>query len=127
MSRILVTGGAGFIGAGVVMSLAARGDEVIAFDIARSPRLDAFAARHRNIEFVQGELTEWPQVMGLIQSRKPDAIVHCAAISAISSRESPATSGKRSRAAIVRSWPAANGSIGLPDARDMVVTSMFRC
>jgi nucleoside-diphosphate-sugar epimerase len=62
------------------MSLAARGDEVIAFDIARSPRLDAFAARHRNIEFVQGELTEWPQVMGLIQSRKPDAIVHCAAI-----------------------------------------------
>lgn len=80
MSRILVTGGAGFIGSSVVKSLAARGDEVVAFDIARSSRLDAAASEHRNIEFVQGEITEWPQVVGLVQSRKPDAIVHCAAI-----------------------------------------------
>ena len=80
MSRILVTGGAGFIGSGVVKSLAARGDDVIAFDIARSPRLDTAAAEHRNIEFIQGEITEWPQVVGLVQSRKPDAVVHCAAI-----------------------------------------------
>lgn len=80
MSRILVTGGAGFIGSGVVKSLAARGDEVIAFDISRSSRLDAAAAEHRNIEFIQGEITEWPQVMGLVQQRKPDAVVHCAAI-----------------------------------------------
>ena len=78
MSRILVTGGAGFIGSGVVKSLAARGDDVIAFDIARSPRLDTAAAEHRNIEFIQGEITEWPQVVGLVQSRKPDAVVHCA-------------------------------------------------
>ena len=41
MSRILITGGAGFIGLGVAKTLAARGDEVIAFDITRSPRLDA--------------------------------------------------------------------------------------
>ncbi len=80
MSRILVTGGAGFIGSGVVKTLAARGDEVIAFDIARSPRLDAALAEHRNVEFIQGEITEWPQVVGLVQSRKPDAVVHCAAI-----------------------------------------------
>jgi nucleoside-diphosphate-sugar epimerase len=75
VSRILITGGAGFIGSGVVKQLAARGDDVIAFDIARSPRLDAVLAEHRNIEFVQGEITEWPQVIGLVQKRKPDAIV----------------------------------------------------
>ena len=68
MSRILITGGAGFIGSGVVKRLAARGDDVIAFDIARSPRLDAALAEHRNIEFVQGEITEWPQVVGLVQN-----------------------------------------------------------
>jgi UDP-glucose 4-epimerase len=80
MSRILVTGGAGFIGASVVKALAARGDEVIAFDIADSARLAAMVRTHPNIEFVQGEITEWPQVVGLIKGREPDAIIHCAAI-----------------------------------------------
>jgi len=84
VSRILITGGAGFIGSGVVKQLAARGDDVIAFDIARSPRLDAALAEHRNIGFVQGEITEWPQVVGLVQKRKPDAIVHCAALVGVS-------------------------------------------
>lgn len=80
MSRILITGGAGFIGFGVAKTLAARGDEVIAFDITRSPRLDAALSQHSNIDFIQGEITEWPQVVAIVQSRKPDAIVHCAAI-----------------------------------------------
>jgi UDP-glucose 4-epimerase len=80
MSRILVTGGSGFIGASVVKALAARGDEVIAFDIAGSARLAAMVREHPNIEFVQGEITEWPQVVGLIKGRTPDAIIHCAAI-----------------------------------------------
>src|SRR5450759_3707422 len=80
MSRILITGGAGFIGFGVAKALAARGDQVIAFDIARSTRLDSEIAQHRKIEFIQVEISEWPQVVGLVQSRKPDAVVHCAAI-----------------------------------------------
>jgi UDP-glucose 4-epimerase len=80
VSRILITGGAGFIGSGVAKTLAVRGDEVIAFDIARSARLNAALVEHRNIEFIQGEITEWPQVVGLMQSRKADAVVHCAAI-----------------------------------------------
>jgi nucleoside-diphosphate-sugar epimerase len=80
VARILVTGGAGFIGSGVITELAARGDEVIAFDIARSPRIDAARGKFAAIEFVQGEITEWPQVVALMQSRKPDAIVHCAAV-----------------------------------------------
>lgn len=80
MARILVTGGSGFIGSGVVKALAARGDSVVAFDIARSPRLDAAMAEHKNIEYVHGEITEWPQVVGLIQRTKPDGVVHCAAV-----------------------------------------------
>ena len=80
MARILVTGGAGFIGSGVAKTLAARGDDVVAFDIARTPKLDAVLAEHRNVEFIRGEITEWPQVAGIMQTRKPDAVVHCAAI-----------------------------------------------
>jgi UDP-glucose 4-epimerase len=78
--RILVTGGSGFIGAGVVKVLADRGDHVTAFDIARTARLDAILAQHANAEFVQGEITEWPHVMAIVQAKKPDAVVHCAAI-----------------------------------------------
>ena len=80
MAGVLVTGGSGFIGSSVVEALAARGDHVIAFDVTRTPRLDGILAQCDNIEFIQGEITEWPQVMTIVQARRPDAVVHCAAI-----------------------------------------------
>ncbi len=80
MARILVTGGSGFIGARIVKHLAARGDDVTAFDMARTSRLEAVLAEHQNAEFIEGEITEWPQVMTVVKTNKPDAIVHCAAI-----------------------------------------------
>ena len=85
MLRILVTGGAGFIGGAVVAALGARGDDVVAFDVARSPRLESILAERRNVTFVQGEITEWPQIAGLLQARRPDAIVHCAAVVSVTS------------------------------------------
>ena len=80
MARILITGGGGFIGSSIAGVLAARGDHVVAFDVARSARLDATLAAHGNVEFIQGEITEWPQIMTVVQASKPDAVVHCAAI-----------------------------------------------
>lgn len=80
MARILVTGGAGFIGAAVVKALAERGDTVIAFDLAAGARLPRLIERHRNLTFAPGELTEWPQIAGLVKQHRPDAVIHCAAI-----------------------------------------------
>jgi nucleoside-diphosphate-sugar epimerase len=76
MARILVTGGSGFIGAGVARALAGRGDEVVVFDLVRSARLDGLTG----LAFVQGEIMEWPQLMAVMRAHKPDAIVHCAAV-----------------------------------------------
>lgn len=80
MSTVLVTGGSGFIGAATVGRLAARGDTVIAFDLAETPRLKAHRDRYRQVSFEPGELTEWPQLAEAFRRHKPDAVIHCAAI-----------------------------------------------
>jgi len=80
MARWLVTGGAGFLGSAVVEALAARGDEVTALDLAASERLRQVAAAHPAVSIEIGEVTEWARMAALIQSGRPDGIVHCAAI-----------------------------------------------
>jgi len=80
MTRIIVTGGAGFLGAEIVQALAARGDEAIALDLAPSARLAELQKEHRSIQFHVAEITEWARVAGLLRSVKPDVIVHCAAV-----------------------------------------------
>ncbi len=80
MARILVTGAGGFLGAEVAAALAARGDQVIGFDIRVGPRLAELAESHAGVEAVLGEITEWPVVTELLLARRPEAVVHCAAI-----------------------------------------------
>lgn len=80
MARYLITGGAGFVGAELAAALVARGDEVLAFDLRSSPRLDALMARERQVSLVTGEIVEWPGIASALQQFRPDAVVHCAAI-----------------------------------------------
>ncbi len=80
MARVFVTGGGGFIGAAIVERLAARGDEVAAFDIAESPALAQLRDKYRNVSFAPGELTEWPQLAEAMKAFRPDAVIHCAAV-----------------------------------------------
>jgi nucleoside-diphosphate-sugar epimerase len=80
VSRILVTGGGGFLGSAIVEALARRGDEVVALDIAVGQRLAVLAEGYSNLRAVVGELTEWPHLAALMRECRPDAVVHCAAI-----------------------------------------------
>lgn len=80
MARIIVTGANGFIGADVVKALAARGDDVVGFDIVVGPVLHALQQRYANVRVVPGEITEWHHVANLIRDFEPDGVVHCAAI-----------------------------------------------
>src|SRR5512134_1536476 len=90
MSRILVTGANGFIGAELVKALAARGDEIVAFDVVTGAVLKGVAERHRNVAITPGEITEWQHVANLLRDHRPDAIVHCAAIvGVVASAEAP--------------------------------------
>lgn len=77
---VLVTGGCGWLGAAIVRALLARGDSVIAADVAIAPQLASLAAREARLSVEVADLGEWSQIVGLFGKHKPDAVVHTAAI-----------------------------------------------
>lgn len=75
MSRVLVTGGAGFIGSHVVENLLASGHEVLVVDDLSTGRRSNIPD---NVEFVQLDVAD-SDLVSLAKSFKPDVISHLAA------------------------------------------------
>lgn len=73
LGRVLVTGGAGFVGANLVSTLLDRGYEVRAFDRAPSP-LDT----HPKLQVVQGDICDPETVAAAVEGI--DTVIHTAAI-----------------------------------------------
>jgi CDP-paratose 2-epimerase len=78
--RVLVTGGAGFVGANLAVSLAERhpGHEIVAFDNLkrRGAELNLERLREAGVTFVHGDVRSTEDVLGLTDL---DAIVECSA------------------------------------------------
>ena len=73
--RILVTGGAGYIGSIVVEQLAEAGESVTVFDnLYQGHR----AAVHPGAAFVEGDLADRPTLESIFQEYRPEAIMHFA-------------------------------------------------
>lgn len=79
--RILVTGGAGFIGSHTVDGLLAAEREVVVLDNLSSGKIENLNLQHPNLEFVEGDILEYPLVEDLIQGC--DAVLHLAAIASV--------------------------------------------
>ncbi len=86
MSRILITGVAGFIGSHLAERLLERGDQVTGFDNFNtyySPSIKraniAQAMAHENFSLFEGDLRNEEQVMQVFQQSSPDVVVHLAA------------------------------------------------
>ena len=82
--KILVTGGAGFIGAHVAARLAARGDEIVILDdfndrydpALKEARVAALAAA---IPVVRGDICDRDTLEGLFREGRFDSVIHLAA------------------------------------------------
>ena len=73
--KILVTGGAGYIGSVVVEQLIAAGESVVVFDnLSQGHR----AAVHPAAVFVKGDLSDRAEIDGALSDHRPDAVMHFA-------------------------------------------------
>lgn len=78
--RILVTGGAGFIGSNVIEELLARGHQIVVVDDLSFGRKDNLAAVLPRITFIQGSITD--EALMMEASKSMEVIVNLAAASA---------------------------------------------
>jgi len=77
VSRVVVTGGCGFIGSHLVEALVARGDEVTIFDGAPPPEWQEIARRHAR--YVPGDVLDREALAGAINA-DVDVVYHLAAV-----------------------------------------------
>jgi len=76
--KVLITGGAGFIGSHLADRLLGRGDEVLVIDNFSTGRRDNLVPQP-NLQVVEGTIADRALVYGLFEDFKPDFVVHAAA------------------------------------------------
>src|SRR5687768_11949814 len=78
--RVLVTGGAGYIGSVVTEQLIADGKQVVVFDNLSKGHREAIVP---GAEFVQGELSDSSTLKQTLHDRNVEAVIHMAASSLV--------------------------------------------
>lgn len=76
--RVLITGGAGFIGSHIADRLLARGDEVTVVDNFATGRRDNLAP-HPNLHLIEGSIADADIVASTFAASHPEVVVHAAA------------------------------------------------
>jgi UDP-glucose 4-epimerase len=76
--RVLITGGAGFIGSHLADRLLERGDEVLAIDNYATARRDNLG-EHANLIVVEGTIVDADVIRTAVETFTPDVVAHAAA------------------------------------------------
>ena len=84
--RVLVTGGAGFIGSHTVEALLKAGFHVIVFDnfsTGKMQNLESCTGHSGTLEILEGDLRDAPRVHSVFRRFKPDVVFHLAAMTSV--------------------------------------------
>ena len=81
MKKILVTGGAGFIGSHTVDLLLQSGFKVVVLDDLSSGKITNLDLFNPNLEFIPGDVLDYPKL--LTQVKRADAVLHLAALPSV--------------------------------------------
>ncbi len=84
---ILITGGTGFLGAGLARRLLARGEDVVLVDVV--PRIERVADIKDRVKVVQGDLKVWPEVLNVVKENNVEGIFHLGAMLSLPSEDNP--------------------------------------
>lgn len=79
--RILITGGAGFIGSHTADLLLRQGRQVLVLDNLSSGRMENLNMRQSDLDLVEGDVLEYPLLEKLVSD--VDAVLHLAAIASV--------------------------------------------
>ncbi|HRA91335.1 MAG TPA: SDR family NAD(P)-dependent oxidoreductase, partial [Acinetobacter sp.] len=87
MAKILVTGGAGYIGSHTCLELLAAGHEVIVFDNLSNSSDESLgrvqALANKSLVFVQGDIRNQAELDSVFQDHQIDAVIHFAGLKAV--------------------------------------------
>lgn len=87
MQKILITGGAGYIGSHTAVELLKEGYEVVVYDnLCNSSKESLRRVEEltgKKIAFYEGDVLDEASLEAMLQAEKPDAVIHCAALKAV--------------------------------------------
>ena len=85
MGKILVTGGAGYIGSHCVMALLEKGYEVIVFDNLSTGHIETIETlgKYGKLKFINGDLLNINSLQAMFENFQIDAVIHFAALSQV--------------------------------------------
>ena len=87
MAKILITGGAGYIGSHTALELLNEGYEVVIYDnLGNSSRESIKRVEEltgKSMSFYEGDVLDAPSLTAMFEKEKVDAVIHCAALKAV--------------------------------------------
>ena len=87
MAKILITGGAGYIGSHTALELLTEGYEVVIYDNLSNSSEESLKRVEeltgKQLKFYEGDVLDESALTAMFKTEKIDAVIHCAALKAV--------------------------------------------